>query len=441
MTTEDVKKVKDKEVKKQVVIPLLQHIGTVCEPIVDKKTNVLIGQKIGEGNDEFSVPVHSSTAGHVVAIEERPHPICGSVPSVIIESNETNDTIEFKTSKNSSKEYIISALKDSGVVELNGYSLYNMLTSGKIIDTVLINLSFSGDVSSNCAPQNIASIIEGMNLLIKASDAQHGAIIIHKDNRQLISTIKSGLFEKADIEIFTVEQDYSPSMANLLTYEITGMQIPNTCTPLDAGVLLSSASSALAVRKAVLEGIPQITVNVTVTGAVHNPGVKNVRIGTSIKEVIDSCGGYSGEPGKIIMNGIFSGTALSTDEVPVIKSTSHIIVQSSDEVLHDIPGPCIQCARCVDVCPVNILPGRIASFADMGMHDECLKLHVNSCVECGLCVYVCPSSRHILQLIRYSKTVLQQLVESEDESKSSGCLSCETPCLASTPFISNGGIL
>ncbi len=441
MTTEDVKKVEEKEVKKQVIIPLLQHIGTVCEPIVDKKTDVLIGQKIGEGNDEFSVPVHSSTAGHVVAIEERPHPICGSVPSIVIESNETDNTIEFETSKNPSKEHIISALKDSGVVELNGYSLYNMLTSEKLIDTVLINLSFSGDVSSNCASENIASIIEGMNLLIKASGAQQGAFIIRNNNRQLISAIESGLFEEADIEIFTVDQDYSPSMANLLTYEITGMQIPNTCTPLDAGVLLSSAGSALAVRKAVLEGIPQITVNVTVTGAVHNPGVKNVRIGTTIKEVIDSCGGYSGEPGKIIMNGIFSGTALSTDEVPVIKSTSHIIVQSSDEVLHEIPGPCIQCARCVDVCPVNILPGRIASFADMGMHDECLKLHVNSCVECGLCVYVCPSSRHILQLIRYSKTILQELLKYEDESKSSGCLSCETPCLASTPFISNGGIL
>lgn len=441
MTTEDVKKVEEKEVKKQVIIPLLQHIGTVCEPIVDKKTDVLIGQKIGEGNDEFSVPVHSSTAGHVVAIEERPHPICGSVPSIVIESNETDNTIEFETSKNPSKEHIISALKDSGVVELNGYSLYNMLTSEKLIDTVLINLSFSGDVSSNCASENIASIIEGMNLLIKASGAQQGAFIIRNNNRQLISAIESGLFEEADIEIFTVDQDYSPSMANLLTYEITGMQIPNTCTPLDAGVLLSSAGSALAVRKAVLEGIPQITVNVTVTGAVHNPGVKNVRIGTTIKEVIDSCGGYSGEPGKIIMNGIFSGTALSTDEVPVIKSTSHIIVQSSDEVLHDRPGPCIQCARCVDVCPVNILPGRIASFADMGMHDECLKLHVNSCVECGLCVYVCPSSRHILQLIRYSKTILQELLKYEDESKSSGCLSCETPCLASTPFISNGGIL
>ena len=441
MTTEDVKKVEEKEVKKQVIIPLLQHIGTVCEPIVDKKTDVLIGQKIGEGNDEFSVPVHSSTAGHVVAIEERPHPICGSVPSIVIESNETDNTIEFETSKNPSKEHIISALKDSGVVELNGYSLYNMLTSEKLIDTVLINLSFSGDVSSNCASENIASIIEGMNLLIKASGAQQGAFIIRNNNRQLISAIESGLFEEADIEIFTVDQDYSPSMANLLTYEITGMQIPNTCTPLDAGVLLSSAGSALAVRKAVLEGIPQITVNVTVTGAVHNPGIKNVRIGTPIKEVIDSCGGYSGEPGKIIMNGIFSGTALSTDEVPVIKSTSHIIVQSSDEVLHDRPGPCIQCARCVDVCPVNILPGRIASFADMGMHDECLKLHVNSCVECGLCVYVCPSSRHILQLIRYSKTILQELLKYEDESKSSGCLSCETPCLASTPFISNGGIL
>jgi electron transport complex protein RnfC len=441
MKKSEVKKSEEKKIRKQVVIPLLQHVGTVCKPIVEMKDEVLVGQKIGDGDDEFSVPVHSSIAGEVVAIEERLHPLCGKVPSIIIESDETNNSIEFETCKNPLKGYIIRKLKDSGVVELNGFPLYNMLTAGKLIDTVLINLTSSGDVSSNYTPEKIAGIIKGMNLLIKASDAQQGAFIIQHDNSQLISDVESMLHEEKDIEIFTVKQDYTPSMTNLLTYEITGMQISNTCTPLDAGVLLSSASGALAVSKAVLEGIPQIIVDIAVSGAVRNPGIISAGIGTSIKDVIESCGGYAGEPGKIILNGILNGTALSTDEIPVIKSTSTLIIQSADEVLHDRPGPCIHCARCVDVCPVNILPGRIASFADMGYHEDCYKLHVVNCVECGLCSYVCPSRRHILQLIRYSKTVLQKLLKYQKEEKSPGCLSCETPCLAAAPFISNGGLI
>ncbi|KAF5420657.1 MAG: electron transport complex protein RnfC [Candidatus Methanomarinus sp.] len=213
-----------------MVIPLLQHIGITCKPLVKVKDEVLIGQKIGENSDGLCASVHSSIAGHVVAIEERLHPLCGKISSIVIESDETNRAIEYNPHNNPSKEDIINAVQEAGIVDLTGYPLYDMLTTYNRIDTVLINLTFPSDVNSNCAPENIPKIIEGMKLLMKGSGALDGAFIIHKYNQSLSSVIKSKLHDE-NIEIFTVKDNYSPTMANLLAYEITGIPVPNTQTP------------------------------------------------------------------------------------------------------------------------------------------------------------------------------------------------------------------
>ena len=419
------------EHRKQVVIPLLQHRGAACEPLVEVGDTVLRGQKIGE-EDEYglAVSIHSSVSGRVIAIEERLHPHCSKQPSIIIESDGASESIKFKTNKNPSKAQILDSLEDAGIIELNGYPVYNTLLTEKTIDTVILNLTNPGDVSSNCTGENISKIISGVKLLMTASGASQAAIVANKNNKQIASSIQSRL--GASTKLVTVKRNYMPSMSNLLAYDMTGIRISNTGTPADAGVIVSSAHSALAVSRAVLEGIPLIDVNLTVSGVVSELCVKTVAIGTSFQDVVQSCGGYVGEPGKIIMNGVLSGTAQVTDEVPVIKTVTEITVQPPHEVLREKTGSCVHCARCVDVCPVNILPGRIAAFADVGKYDECEKLHVQSCVECGMCSYVCPSGRYNLQLIRFAKTALLQGFKIPEEKQyptiKLGCQSCNHPC-------------
>jgi electron transport complex protein RnfC len=420
-----------KEFHKQVVIPLMQHRGPICEPLINVDDTVLKGQIIGDSNHDFGAKIYSSVSGHVIGLEDRFHPSCTKKPSIIIESNGTNETINFVSHQNPSKENIFDSLKNSGIIELNGYPVFNILNTKKIVDTILINLTYSCDVKSNCTPENISKIINGMKLLMKASDAVQGAIIIHKNNKKLASAIRSGL-NGDNIGVISMKRNYIPLMSNLLAYDITGIRISNRDTPAEAGVMISSGYGTLAVNNVVMDGIPPIEVNVAVSGAVGKPSIQKVEIGTSFKDVIQSSGGYVSEPAKIIMNGLLSGTAQVTDEVPVIQQTCEITVQSNDEVVRNKPGSCIHCARCVDICPVNILPGRIASFSDIGRYDECSKLNVFSCVECGLCDYVCPSNGHILQLIRFAKTALIKSFTIPEEKESPnlklGCQSCQTPC-------------
>ena len=184
---------KSQEPRKQVSIPLLQHRGVICEPLINVGDEVLIGQKIGETNNGFPASIHASIAGCIKIIEEKTHPSTSKKPSIVIESDETNKTIKFKSSQNPKKEYTLNTLRDSGIIELNGYPLYNTLNSGKIIDTVLVNLTNPSDVGSNCTQDNISKIINGTKLLIEVSDAQQGIFIVHKKDKQLINSLKSEL--------------------------------------------------------------------------------------------------------------------------------------------------------------------------------------------------------------------------------------------------------
>jgi electron transport complex protein RnfC len=198
-------------------------------------------------------------------------------------------------------------------------------------------------------------------------------------------------------------------MTNLLSANVMGRKIPLGHQPSDMHLVFCGVKSSKAVYDAVYEGKPYLENAVTVTGAVNRPGTVFVKFGTPIKAVVEACGGYKGEPGKLIINGSMGGIAIYTDEAPVVKNTTGIIIQSKEEVLRDEASACIHCARCVDACPVNLLPTRIASYADMGKYEECEQLYAMNCIECGACAVVCPSKRHLVQLIKYSKLQINNM--------------------------------
>ncbi|WP_340820465.1 Rnf electron transport complex subunit RnfC [Methanolobus sp. WCC4] len=427
----------------KIIIPLRQHRGAVCEPLVKKGDRVLVGQKIGECEDYNSSSVHSSVCGEVIGIEESAHPDGNKVKSVIIQPEESNEAVAFSPCKDLSPEKLAALIKESGIVEHYGMPTHAVLRpKGKKIDTVLINATSSEWIGGNFkTPKEYASqVMDALKLLMKAAGASKGAIVLRTDDKASIDAFEGievgnkklkvaplvggrriGYYFKeqnSDIVVLSQERIFGKKILNFFTYSVTGRKVKIDRDPTDVGVAVCGVKSAKALYDAVHEGKPFYDTVVSVEGVSGKMEYVLVKIGTPFKDVIDSFG-YTGEIGKIIANGVRTGVAQYTDQVPVTKGTTRISLQKPEEIIRDESIACIHCARCVDVCPVSLIPSRLAVMADQGRFDECRQIHIQNCIECGDCAAVCPSKIHILQLIRYAKDAIDMAYNDMPEKQSS----------------------
>lgn len=357
---------------------------------------VSIGQLIGSNGTQR---IHSSVSGEVAAVSELPHPSGQDILSVVIKTH--SDVIEESRSEEPvSAGKIRRISREAGIVEPDGLPT----PSKKVdIDTIIINGTNTDDLSSNAALMfyHPSEIIYGLKALMESAGAEKALIVIELGSKAL-HVMRTETIPDRDIRVIATPVHYPPGMENVLVRKIARKKVPRGTTPKDNGVLVSSISAAKAIYDA-LHGIPMIRKVVTVAGAVRSPGNVLVNIGTPIRHVIEECGGCSGAPAKIIMDGAISGAAQYTDEVPVIKTTTGILVQTEKDIEDEPPESCINCGWCVDECPINLLPHLLYGYSDGAQFDMCAKLYINDCVECGLCAYVCPSKLPIVQMIRYGK--------------------------------------
>ncbi|HIE31912.1 MAG TPA: RnfABCDGE type electron transport complex subunit C [Methanosarcinales archaeon] len=379
----------------QVIIPLEQHAGAVCNPLVSVGDIVSAGQPIGDGESV----IHSSVSGEVTAISEMPHPAGRNVLSVVIKTHDGE--------KKDFKPWILSKAKmrriirEAGIVEPNGLpTVYKKAD----IDTIIINGTNTWDLSSNEALMldHPSEIADGLRALIKSSGAKKAFIVIQLGSEAL-QVMRTETIPDSNIKVVATPTYYPPGTENAFVKKFANKKVPRGSTPEDRGILVSSISALKALHDALCEGTPMIRKVVTVAGAVRSPKNVLVEIGAPIRDVIEECGGCVGTPVKIIMNGAISGAAQYTDEVPVIKTTSGILVQTESDINRESTSPCINCAWCVDECPVGLLPHLLYGYADSAQFDICAELYIGDCVECGMCAYVCPSKLPIVQMIRYGK--------------------------------------
>ncbi|OPY18294.1 MAG: Acetyl-CoA decarbonylase/synthase complex subunit alpha 1 [Methanomethylovorans sp. PtaU1.Bin073] len=429
---------------KRVIIPLAQHKGTPCIPMVKKGDSVIIGQKIGDSKDSYSSSVHSSVCGVVHSIEKAPHPDGNKVLSILIDTIESEETVPFSPMKNPSQKDLIEIIKNSGIVEHYGVPTQTVLKpEGKNIDIVLINATSSEWIGGKFkAPLEYSTqMLDALQLLMKAAGASKGAIVIRSDDHEsiaafeefklkgkqlvvapLIGNRRIGYYFKdreSNILVVSQERIYGKRILNFFTYNVTGRKVSPGCTPADVGVAVCGVKSAKAVYDAVHEGKPYYETYVSLEGFVNCPSHVVVRIGTPFKDVIEACAGNSITSGKLIANGMRTGVAQYTDEVPVTKTTTRITLQKLEDVDTDETIACTHCAACVDVCPVDLLPNKLAALADQGRFDECHEIYIDNCIECGNCSVVCPSKIHILQLIRYAKDAIEKAYENIPAKESS----------------------
>ena len=400
-----------------VVIPLSQHTGAPAEPLVKAGDYVKMGQKIGEAPGYVSSPVHSSVSGIVTAVEPRRHPNTGlDVLSVVIDSDkkdELHESVKPRDDHDSlSPDDIIALVRDNGIVGMGGagFPTAVKLKSAKPIDTILLN-------GCECEPLLTADhrvmlefaddIIFGLKALIKTTGAEKGIIVIEDNKHDAISLFEDKTANLEDIEVLTAKTKYPQGAEKMLIRRALGRWVPSGGLPLDVGVIVSNVSTAKAVSDAIQFGMPLIERVVTITGEkIKKPGNYIVKIGTSVREIIEHCGGLTDDDVTIKLGGPMMGIPIENLDVPIIKATNGIIAISPTV---SEASPCIRCGRCVDVCPMELYPLLYPQYAGRLKWEDMRDKAVKDCMECGCCDYICSSKIPIRDAIKAGKRVIAEM--------------------------------
>ena len=418
---------------KELVVPLSQHIGAPCKPLVKAGDIVKKGQLIGDHEAFMNAKVHAPTSGKVTKVEMRPHSGMNEALSVVIEpdgADEWADGLPLNRDYTKmSKEEIVKAIGDAGIVGMGGatFPAHIKLTPKKNIDTLIIN-------GAECEPyltaddrlmrEDAARIVEGANILAKMLETDKNVIAMEDNKAEAYETMKKAA-EGTNIEVVKLPTRYPQGAEKMLIYVITGREVPAGGLPMDVAAVVQNVGTAAAVADAVEKGLPLIERVTAVTGdAIENPKNLRVRIGTKYKDAIDFCGGFKETPSKVIAGGPMMGFAQHNLEVPIMKGSSGILALTAKITAHEAERPCIRCGRCVDACPMGLVPSMLSIYGQRGnfaaSRDE---YGVMNCIECGSCTYVCPAKRNIVQYIRHTKGELRRIAaveKAKQEAKAKG---------------------
>ena len=419
------KAIEEMDAPKEVVIPLLMHKGTMCSPIVEIGDRVKLGQKIGDSTAELSCPCHASVSGRVIAIEPRLHPTGERVLSVVIE----NDFADEREPVFPPLERFVmlgapelsEIAREAGISGLggSGYPLSEKIKmSADKVDTLIIN-------GAECEPYITADermmveytdeLYDGAYITAQAIGAKDVVIAVESGKAGAIAELRRVLAKKPGVRMFILHTKYPQGAERQLIRSVTGREVPADKMPCDMGVMTMNVSTAIALSRAVHEGRPLTERVITVSGsAIANPKNLLVRIGTQVDALVSACGGFLEHPDKVIMGGPMMGMTQSTLCAPVTKRTNGVIAFCEGEGKKHEETTCIHCGKCVEACPMHLVPAYIYRAYKMNDISECAKYNVADCSECGCCAYVCPARISLVSVFRTIKTKLTENGASEE---------------------------
>ena len=395
-----------------VVIPMLQHIGAPCTPMVAVGDRVLKGQKIGDG-EGLCVPVHASVSGTVIAIEPRPHTRGGLVNAVVIENDHKYESVTMPHAGNDDE--ILHSIREAGIVGMGGAAFPgNVKALGAMgnVDTLIAN-------GCECEPYITADdtllrtepgvVLEGMLILRSLLDPKRTVLAVEDNKTEAIAELKALLPCYPDIELVILPTRYPQGSEKQLIQAVTGRQVPPGQLPVKVGCAVFNVSTFAAICRAATEGKALTERIVTVSGeAIAKPQNFIVPIGTSFHDLIEVAGGLHDKTERVISGGPMMGAAQSDLAVPVVKATNSVLC-----LLKDVNGAaenpvCLRCGKCVSVCPMRLQPLYMYRFTNAERVEELKRLNILDCIECGSCAFTCPGKLPLVECIRKGKQELKE---------------------------------
>lgn len=404
-------------VPERVQIPMLQHMGAPCKPMVSVGDQVKVGQLIGESENNFSVPIHSSVSGEVADIAERLDYSGRLVKTVVIHTDgkqEVSDEVVPPVIQN--KRDFIRAVYESGLAGLGGAGFPGHIKLGyENIDQVtklVVNVA-------ECEPYITADyrecieraddIIEGIRLVKKWLEIQEVYIGIEDNKPIAIGNLAALLEDEPNIRVIEMESRFPQGAEKVIVYACTGIVVEDGKLPADCGVIVMNVSSISFLARYMRRGLPLVTKRITVDGgAVNNPKNVFVPIGTSIRDLLDFCGGVRDNCRKILMGGPMMGISVFDMDTPVIKNNNAILALSGEQIADTQETACIRCGRCNYACPMRLMPRSLEMAYDNRNVADLERNSLNLCMNCGCCSYVCPAKRNLAQKNQLAKAFVRQ---------------------------------
>ena len=349
--------------KGDMVYLMSQHIGAPSVPCVKKGDQVLAGQKIADAGGFVSVPQHASVSGTVKGIEKRLNATGAMVDAVIVDNDQQYQEVEFVPAalEDLTKEEILNRIKEGGVVGMGGAGFPTHVKLApkdpSKIEYVLVN-------GAECEPyitsdyrrmlEEPEKVVEGLKVILKLFDSAKGYICIEDNKPDCIEKMQKLVKDIPRIEVKEVMTKYPQGGERTLIYATTGREINSTMLPADVGCVVDNVATVIAIYEAVILGKPVVDRVVTITGdGIKAPKNFSVYTGTDMSELIDAAGGLKAKIEKIISGGPMMGFPLYELHIPCTKTTSAFLFLEHDAVAEaqKIQTACINCGRCVSVCP------------------------------------------------------------------------------------------
>lgn len=404
-----------------VVIPMLQHIGAPCEPIVKVKDHVKVGQKIAEMQGFVSAPIHATVSGTVKKIGDREISSGNKCLCIEIESDGKDEWIEEPINRslddlNSSE--IVNVMRESGIVGMGGAGFPThvkfSLPEDISVDTIILN-------GAECEPyltcdyrlmiEHGEEVVFGLKAMMKAINVKNGIIGIENNKPLAIKNMKEIVNDIKGIKVVALETKYPQGGEKQLIDAVLNRQVPTGKLPMHIGVVVNNIHTAYSTGMAIKTGLPLVERVLTISGqGVNEPKNLLVRFGMLYDEILEYCGGLKEDTKKVVVSAPMTGFAQYRLDFPIDKRTSGVVALTANEVDMTPESTCIRCGRCVDVCPINLVPSRLDKLARLGRYDQADDYNIMDCIECSSCAYICPAHRHMVQSIVSGKNAVRAMM-------------------------------